>query len=300
MKKTAVLSVQNITKHYYSLRAVDDVSFSVSAGQVLGVLGPNGAGKTTILKLIAGFLEPDAGAIKPHGGRWPTIGYKPERLLFPNRMRVADYLQMVGRLCNIHGKQIADTVSNALNEVKLADARDKRIGDCSKGMRQRLSLAQSLLGNPALLLLDEPSNGLDPEGQADISAIIQRRHALGQTIIVNSHQLPEVTKVCTHMIILKQGRVHYQGSVKEALALRPHVTIEVDKNLSAIAELLHSLHSDLEVEENRVILNNEAIRIRRHVLSLLVGTGFDIIGVSQKRTTLEEIYAEAVQWHNAS
>ncbi|HSM55893.1 MAG TPA: ABC transporter ATP-binding protein [Candidatus Sulfomarinibacteraceae bacterium] len=295
-----MISVQNISKHYYSLVAVDDVSFNVSKGQVLGILGPNGAGKTTVLKMIAGFLEPDAGAIKPQGERWPAIGYKPERLLFPDRMRVGDYLQMVGRLCNMNRKQVTQAVSSALNEVNLGNARDKRIGECSKGMRQRLSLAQSIMGNPPLLLLDEPSNGLDPEGQADICNIIQRRHALGQTIVINSHQLPEVTRVCTHMIILKQGRIHYQGSVQEALALRPHVTIQVDKNLSALAELLRSLHSDVEVEENRVILNNEAIRIRRHVLSLLVGTGFDIVGVTQKRTTLEEIYAEAVQWHNAS
>lgn len=295
-----MISVQNITKRYYSLVAVDDVSFNVAKGQVLGILGPNGAGKTTLFKVIAGFLNPDAGVIKPRGGRWPAIGYKPERLLFPRRMRVANYLRMVGRLSNLRGGQLESAVADVLHQVKLEEVQERRIGDCSKGMRQRLSLAQSMLGNPPLLLLDEPSNGLDPEGQADISNIIEQRRARGQTVIMNSHQLPEVTRVCTHLIILKQGRVHYQASVEEALALRPHVTIQADKELSVIAELLHSLHHDVEVEENRVILNNEAIRMRRHVLSLLVGTGFDIVGVAQKRATLEEIYAEAVEWHNAS
>ncbi len=298
-----MILVKNITKRYYSLVAVNDLTFTIPRGEVLGILGPNGAGKTTLFKLIAGFLNPDEGEIIPmngQSGHWPAIGYKPERLLFPNQMRVEEYLKMMAHLSNLKGTAATEAVSTALQQVKMEDARHKQIGDCSKGMRQRLSLAQSLIGRPSLLLIDEPSNGLDPEGQADICQIISELHQAGHTIVMSSHQLPEVTRVCTQLIILKQGRIHYRGGMEEALSLRPHVTIEADKYLGAISGILKSLHPDLEVEDNCVILNNDAIRMRRHVVSLLVGTGFDIVRIAQKRTTLEEIYAEAVQWHNGS
>lgn len=295
-----MIRLQNITKRYYSLVAVDHVSFEIPRGEVLGILGPNGAGKTTLFKVIAGFLNPDTGQMTAAGGRWPDIAYKPERLLFPNQMRVKEYVTMVAHLSRLRGVRARAAVDRALAEVKLQQASHKRIGQCSKGMRQRLALAQCLVGNPQLLLIDEPSNGLDPEGQADVRQLIRRRHAMGQTVVMSSHQLAEVTQVCTHLIILNQGRIHYQSTVEQALALRPHVTIEADRDVHPVAPLLASLHPGVEIEGARVILNNEAIKLRRHVLSLLVSTGFDILHVTQKRMTLEEIYAEAVQWHNAS
>lgn len=295
-----MIKLQDITKRYYSLVAVDHVSFEIPRGEVLGILGPNGAGKTTLFKVIAGFLNPDTGQMSPAGGRWPDIGYKPERLLFPNQMRVKEYVMMVAHLSGLRGGRARSAVDQALAEVKLEHASSKRIGQCSKGMRQRLSLAQCLVGNPHLLLIDEPSNGLDPEGQADVRRLIRHRQALGQTVVMSSHQLAEVTQICTHLIILNQGRVHYQSTMEKALAVRPHVTIEADRDVRPVAPLLDSLHPGVETEGSSVILNNEAIKLRRQVLSLLVSTGFDIVHVSQKRMTLEEIYAEAVQWHNAS
>ena len=295
-----MITIQNVTKRYYSLTAVDNISFTVSRGEVLGILGPNGAGKTTLLKLITGFLKPDSGHIQPAQDAWPAIGYKPERLLFPNQLRVREYLKMVAQLSNIPRARIKDAVQESLQQVHLLEAAGKRIGDCSKGMRQRLALAQSLIGRPPLLLLDEPTNGLDPEGQADVCRLIERMHAAGQTILLSSHQLQEVTRVCTQLIILKQGRIHFASSMETALALRPQVTIQVDKELGQVNRLLASLHPQIAVEGKEVILQEDAIRMRRYVLSLLVGTGFDVVHVAQRRATLEEIYAEAVQWHNAS
>jgi ABC-2 type transport system ATP-binding protein len=290
-----VISVQNVSKHFYSLVAVDGVSFTVPPGEVLGIVGPNGAGKTTLFRVIAGFLQPDGGSVRPLNGEWPAIGYKPEQLLFPNQMRVAAYLALVARLCRLDSRTIGDAVRSALEQVKLENAAQKRIGECSKGMRQRLALAQCLMGRPPLIILDEPSSGLDPEGQVDICEIIRELNQAGHTILMSSHQLAEVTSVCTRLIILNHGRIHYEGDMEAALALRPHVTIEADRDLSTVAGLLKSLHPDIDVAGSSVILNNEAIQMRRHVLSLLVGIGFDVVRVRQKRTTLEEIYAEAVR-----
>lgn len=295
-----MIKIDNVTKRYYSLVAIDRLTFTIPRGAVLGVLGPNGAGKTTLFKLIAGFMKPDSGEIRPHQDVWPVMGYKPERLLFPNQMIVADYLAMVARLSNIRGAAVNTTVREALETVRLSESDSKRIGQCSKGMRQRLAVAQSLIGSPSLLLFDEPTNGLDPEGQADVQRLIRRIGARGQTVILSSHQLGEVTHTCDYLIILKQGRLHYKGAMKDALALRPHVTIRVDKDLREASAMLASMHAGIEINGQEIVLNNEAIRLRRHVLSLLVGMGFDIVTVAQKRATLEEIYAEAVQWHNAS
>jgi ABC-2 type transport system ATP-binding protein len=267
----------------------------IRQGDVLGVLGPNGAGKTTLFKLVAGFLYPDSGAILASGASWPTIGYKPERLLFPNHLTVRQYLEMVANLSNISGRSSRRTIAASLDQVDLGYAAEKRIKDCSKGMRQRLGLAQAIIGNPPLLMLDEPSNGLDPEGQSDICRLIKDLHEIGKTIVLASHQLHEVTQVCTHLIILNRGSIHYENRMADALTMRPHTSIKVDKNLEPLRKLLASLSPDLQFGADEVSLSNEDVRLRRQVLRILLSAGYDILAVDQSRVTLAEIYSEAVQ-----
>ncbi|MCI0398902.1 MAG: ABC transporter ATP-binding protein [Chloroflexi bacterium] len=290
-----MIEIINVTKRFHTLRALHNVTLAIPQGEVLGVLGPNGAGKTTLFKLIAGFLTPDAGRVQATTPGWPAIGFKPERLLFPNQMRVRQYLELVAGLCNLSKAEARQAVEENLARVHLTEAAHKRITECSKGMRQRLGLAQALIGDPPLLLLDEPSNGLDPEGQADICRHIQALHHAGKTIVLASHQLHEVTQVCTRLVILNQGTVHYENLMSAALAERPHATIQADKDITPLAAVLQSLHPEIQVNGPQVVLNNEAMRLRRHVLSILVGGGFDILRVEQSRVTLAEIYAQAIQ-----
>lgn len=288
-----MIQLDHITKRFASFTAVDDVSFEIAQGEVLGLLGPNGAGKTTLFKLIAGFLSPDAGHIRPTAaGKLPAIGFKPERLLYPSHLRVSQYLELVARLSNISSAQTKKVVAHALERVKLSEARNKRIRTCSKGMRQRLGLAQVLIGRPPLLLIDEPSNGLDPEGQADICRLIQQLHASGHTVVLSSHQLAEVRQVCTRLIILSRGKIHYESSIADALALRPHVTIRVTQDLESIRPRLESLHPGIQVDGAELVLDGSAISLRRQLLRLILDAGFDITHVEQQRATLEEIYAE--------
>lgn len=292
-----MIEIDGVTKRYQSLVAIDDVSLNIDTGEVLGVLGPNGAGKTTLFRLITGFLRPDAGQIRSTNGNWPSIGYKPERLLFPGNMRVRKYLELITELSNLSKQDSMKAVQDGLSSVDLFDAAEKKINECSKGMRQRLALAQAMIGDPPLLLLDEPSNGLDPEGQADICKIIKRLHSEGKTIVLASHQLAEVTQVCTQLVIINEGGLHYENSVQDALAERPHATVHVDKEISSVAPLLQSLHSDIEVDTDnqRIILNYEAISLRPQVLSILLSAGYDITHIQQSRVTLAEIYAEVVR-----
>ncbi|MFZ0548477.1 MAG: ABC transporter ATP-binding protein [Candidatus Promineifilaceae bacterium] len=290
-----MIELTNVTKRFDTLTAVNNLSLTIPQGVVLGVLGPNGAGKTTLFKLIAGFITPDAGRIRPSGSEWPTIGYKPERLLFPNRLRIRQYLELVASLSNLNGSEAKQRVDESLEMVNLAEEADKKINDCSKGMRQRLGLAQTLIGSPSLLLLDEPSNGLDPEGQAEICRQIQSLNSQGRTILLASHQLAEVTQVCTSLIILNNGKLHYQNKMEGALSVRPYATIRVDKPLEPMVPVLTSLHPEIGVDDNEIILNKEAMTLRRQILSILIGAGYDILKVEQNRVTLAEIYAEAIR-----
>ena len=292
-----MIEFKHVTKNYYKLTALRDVSLTIPRGEVLGLLGPNGAGKTTLIKLIAGIVTPTQGEIVSSNGHtaWPTIGYKPERLVFPNQLAVSQYLEMVAGLCNVGRAQTDTVVLESLARVNLLAAANKQIRTLSKGMRQRLGLAQALIGDPDLLLLDEPSSGLDPEGQEEIQSYIEELRAAGKTILMSTHQLPEVTRVCTFLVILKDGEVLYRNPMAEALTLQPHVAIQVDRPLDAARPLLAQIHPDIAIEGNEVVLRNESIAMRRQILSVLINQGYDIIRVEQRRVTLAELYAEAVQ-----
>jgi ABC-2 type transport system ATP-binding protein len=152
-----------------------------------------------------------------------------------------------------------------------------------------------MIGNPSLLLLDEPSNGLDPAGQIEILHFIEELREAGKTIILSSHQLNDVTHVCTQLVILNNGRIHYQNRMDVALAMQPQVLIRISGALDGRGEIIRSLHPDVTIEGDTIILQNEAMYLRRQVLASLLEWNYDILGVEQKRTTLAEIYAEATQ-----
>lgn len=290
-----MIEISNVTKRYYTLTALNSVSLQIQPGEVLGLLGPNGAGKTTLFKLIAGIMNPTAGKIRPAGDVWPQIGYKPERLLFPNHLRVDQYLQQVARLSCIPQPQINRAVGESLERVNLQNAAHKKIKECSKGMRQRLALAQILIGDPPLLLLDEPTNGLDPTGQAEIHACIQSLHEAGKTIIMSTHHLQEVTQICTHLVILNHGQIHYNNSMDQAMAAKSHIRIRVNKPLEEFGQSLAVLHDEVEINGDVIFLRGEAMVMRRQVLVMLLEAGFDVLRVEHNRISLSEIYAEAVQ-----
>ena len=294
-KGCQVIEINNVSKSFYDFKALENVSIRIHQGTVVGLLGPNGAGKTTLFKLIAGLLHPDKGSIHPIGSQWPKIGYKPDRLLFPNHLTLKNYLTTVAGLCEIPKADVERVIFDSLARVGLVDAANRRIRTCSKGMRQRLGLAQALIGDPPILLLDEPSNGLDPTGQAEMTRWIQDLHAAGKTILISSHQLQEITDVCTHLAILNQGRVHYQNSMVDALTVSPHIVITSDQNLHRIAPMLQNFHAEIQVENNTIILRGEAMTFRRQVLEYLLHQNYDVVHVERKHVTLAEVYAKAVR-----
>ncbi len=224
------LELAGVSKRYGIRRALDGVDLRVAPGSALGLLGPNGAGKTTALRLLLGFAKPSAGSVRLQGLA-PTdpasrrgVAYLPERLRMPGRMRVRAFLRLQATLAGLEGAEREREVAAVLETTGLAERVADRIGGLSKGLAQRLGFAQALLGRPQLLILDEPTAGLDPIGIRDARDWIAGARRNGCTVLVSSHVLSEVERVCDHAAILHEGRVAAQGAIDELV--RPGESLE--------------------------------------------------------------------------
>lgn len=216
-----MLSLTNTTKRYKDRTALSDISLEVEAGSTVGLLGPNGAGKTTILRLLLGFTQPTSGTVllsglapsNPESRR--QLGYLPERMVLPERMTVRGLLHLHADLAGIDRGDRVRQADEAMEQVGIADRAKDGIGTLSKGLRQRVGFAQAFLGKPAVLLLDEPTSGLDPIGMRDAREWIAALRDRGATVLVCSHVLSEVERVCDKVVILNEGHVVANGSLPE-------------------------------------------------------------------------------------
>lgn len=199
-----MLNCRHITKKYKNVTVVDNLSFQVEEGEVFALLGSNGAGKTTTIKMILGLIQKDAGEIEKKEGL--TIGYSPETPYFPPFLTGREALTYYAKIQKIDKTSISNLVGELLEVVGLEDSKTK-IKVYSKGMLQRLALAQALLGNPQLLILDEPTAGLDALGRVEMMQLIEKLKKQGKTIILNSHILNDIERVCDRGIIMKKGKI---------------------------------------------------------------------------------------------
>jgi len=225
-----MIEVRNLTKRYGDVVAIRDISFTADTGQVLGFLGPNGAGKTTTMRVITGFMPATSGTVKVAGYDIfddsfevrKRIGYLPESPPLYNDMTVTAYLRFVGRIRGIAKAELGDSVDRVLRTCALAEVADRVIGHLSKGFRQRVGLAQALVHNPSVLVLDEPTIGLDPRQIIEIRRLIQELSG-ERTVILSTHILPEVTQLCEKVVIINEGRI----AVEDTLAnLTQEMTLE--------------------------------------------------------------------------
>lgn len=197
------------------LRGVD---LTVQRGEVVGLLGPNGAGKTTTVKVALGLMRPSAGSVTLGVAGLARVGYLPENPYFYEYLTGREFLRFCARLFGLHGRECEARVARLLAEVGLERAADVQLRKYSKGMLQRIGIAQALVNEPDLVLLDEPMTGLDPVGRVEVKAIIQRLHERGTTVLFNSHILSDVHELCSHVAIMREGRVVWEGEVAAALA----------------------------------------------------------------------------------
>lgn len=285
-----MLRTSGLSKHYGSTLALDRLTLDVPAGAVFGLLGPNGSGKTTFLKLVMGFIFPDAGRIDRGGLHAGQIGYLSEHAFYPPRLSAQDYMRTLGRLSGLGGSTLNREVDRLLAQLGLEPVARRRLGAMSRGMLQRVGLAQALLGNPPLVLLDEPVLGLDPSAQKFMRDQILALHQAGKTVFLSSHHLDEVTRVCTHVAVLKQGRLVQSGALPEMLGAGVRVTIETGPLPEGLAEQIAAASPGVHVSDGRVTLLDEARAGKTVILRLLLDAGVDIRHLEEQHATLEEVY----------
>ena len=249
---SSVLSVNNITKFYGRIRALNNVSFDVPEGSVFGILGPNGSGKTTLLSIILDVLKANNGNFLWFGNpgspeQRKKIGSLLETPNFYHYLSAVDNLRVTQ---SISGRGNREDIDSVLQKVKLYERRKSRFKTYSLGMKQRLAVAASLLGSPKVLVLDEPTNGLDPVGIAEIRDLIVELRKSGHTIIMASHLLDEVEKVCTHVAILKTGDLLTTGEVNEVL--------QDEDVVEASAADINALTSVLQSFSNNISFNSHS------------------------------------------
>lgn len=217
------------------LRAVDDLSLRVPAGQVFGLLGPNGSGKSTTIKIILGLLEPTAGGCRVFG--MPStqvearvdVGYLPESPYFYRHLSGRELVRFYARICGLGGAKVAPRVAEVIDWVGLTEAADRLVGTYSKGMLQRIGLAQALVHDPRLVILDEPTSGVDPVGAAAISELILQLKVQGKTVLITSHLLTQIEEICDRVAILDRGRLILEGAVCDLVGGAERQALIVEK-----------------------------------------------------------------------
>ncbi len=229
-----MLTVSNLRKDFGSLQAVKDVSFTVEKGEVLGFLGPNGAGKSTTMRMITGFIPPTSGTATICGHDIITapvaakrcMGYLPENAPSYHTMTVTDFLTFIAKVRGYMGKELRDKVENAIVKSRLESVRNQTIETLSKGYRQRTCFAQAILHDPQVLIMDEPTDGLDPNQKFVVRQMIKEM-AADKAIIISTHILEEVDAVCTRAIIISDGKIVANGTPDELRAKDPQGRLDV-------------------------------------------------------------------------
>lgn len=301
--------IKNLTKLYGAQRAVDNLSFEVKTGEILGFLGPNGAGKTTTMKTIAGYIKPTEGTIRV--GRYnvatdadkvkQVIGYLPEHNPLYSDMYVVDYLRYMAQLQLLRSDKINDRIYEMVNVCGLEGEKHKRISELSKGYRQRVGLAQALIHDPQVLILDEPTTGLDPNQIIEIRQLI-RKIGHEKTIILSSHILAEVEATCDRILIINKGRIVADGTADQLRKASSgceclRITVEnadrndvvrVVQNIDTV-ELVDTVKDKTDSIEVQSKVGESS---RRSIFNACVENGWVLTEMTPLETKLEDVFRE--------
>lgn len=303
-----MIEVENLTKRYGPTLAVSDVSFQVQKGEILGFLGPNGAGKTTTMRIITGFLSPSEGRVRVAGvdvvesplEAKRHIGYLPENPPVYTDMTVNEYLAFVGRIKGLPRAELKKRVGEVNEKCAIADVQDRQIGKLSKGYRQRVGLAQALIHNPDILILDEPTAGLDPKQIIETRELI--KGLAGQhTVILSTHILPEVSKTCQRVVVISKGAVVAMGAPDELTArLQGYgsVLVTVEGSAPDITSKLRAvpgvnLVEPVETSGPRVTLEVHTEKnheVRSDLARAIVESGWGLFELKTGGMSLEDIF----------
>ncbi len=307
-----MIEVERLTKHYGPVTAIRDVSFSVAPGQIVGFLGPNGAGKSTTMRILACFMPASSGSARVAGYDVfreslevrRRIGYLPENVPLYTEMRVGPYLEFVAEVKGVSRSDRRRRVADVMDRCRVDDVQNRLIGTLSKGYRQRVGLAQAIVSDPEVLILDEPTIGLDPRQITEIRSLI--KSLAGQhTVILSTHILPEVSMVCSGVIIINKGAVVAQGpidSLVDQFFPTARVEVEIVGPPPAVRDRIRGISGVLSVEDQMVANGAaryvvEAARgrdVRAEIFKLAAQQQWDLLELRRVGMTLEEVFIRIV------
>lgn len=302
-----MISVEEVLKRFGPLVAVDGISFEVGRGEVVGFLGPNGAGKTTTMRMLAGTLQPDAGVVRFDGrsigddltAAKRRLGYLPESNALYSEMLVTEYLDFTAELRGLVGADRRSALSDAIEQTQLGEVYYRPIAQLSKGYRQRVGLAAAILHRPEILILDEPTQGLDPNQRVDIRRLV-RELGRERTVLLSTHVLGEVEATCSRLLIISRGRLVADGSVAELLETQhagPRYVVEAEGD--GVAEALAGLsgvtaHSAERVagRERVELVGTGGGELRPRIFQLAAERGWTLWELHRERASLEHLFQE--------
>ncbi len=309
----AIVSLRDLTKQYPGVLALDGLSADIPSG-VVGLIGANGAGKSTLMKILLGLIPATSGTATVFGHDPATdglvirelIGYMPEHDCLPTDLSATHFVMHMARMSGLPPAEARERTAETLRHVGLFEERYRHIGGYSTGMKQRVKLAQALVHDPKLLFLDEPTNGLDPNGRDDMLELIERTGtAFGISIIMSSHLLGEIETVCSALVVIDDGRLVQAGPVTQFTGAAGVLSVEVDHSPELLLERLTALGLDATADGRDVLVslpntttaadpglrsNGDAYATQRTVVAAVAELGLPLVRVSRKRRTLTDLF----------
>ena len=294
------VAAEGLIKRYGRRLAVDDLSLHIGAGEVVGLLGPNGAGKTTTVKMLLGLVRPTSGSASLFGipvsqpAARRRVGYLPEQFRFPPWLTGARLLDLHSRLVGLDAEERRQHAAEVLELVGLAGREREPIGSYSKGMQQRIGLAQALVGDPALVILDEPTSALDPIGRRDVREVVRTLRARGTSVVLNSHLLSEVEMVCDRVVIVDRGRVVRSGRIDELAGTAVELRVRLDRIDGQALDLLGGHGEVVGAEGEEALLLLDEPGGVADLAEELVRAGYRLLALVPLQRSLEEVFVELV------
>lgn len=308
-----MIELKNVTKKFGAAPVVDGLSFEVKKGEIIGFLGPNGAGKTTTMRMITGFFPPTSGTVKVAGfdvAEKPLeakekIGYMPENVPLYKEMDVLSYLRFVAEVKGVKKEKIGSSMTKAMEEAGITGVKDRIIGRLSKGYRQRVGIAQAIINDPEVLILDEPTVGLDPKQIKEIRELVKKMKG-DRTIILSTHILPEVSMTCDKVIVINQGKIIAEGDVEtltRGTGSASRIYVEVDapasqfvqemKKIKNVTGVLPAGKTDAKTNAFNIDME-EGKNAAKDIIAKISKNDWELLEFRKPQATLEEVFLKLV------
>jgi len=305
-----MIKVESLTKYYGDKLAVDNISFEIPQGQIVGFLGPNGAGKTTTMRILTGYLSASSGKVSICGYDvsenqieiQKRIGYLPEMNPLYEEMTPVEYLEFTGCIRNFSHSEISKRIKEVVNICGLKDVLHQNIGELSRGYRQRVGFASAIFHNPSVLILDEPTSGLDPNQTREVRELIKELKK-DKTVILSTHILSEVQAVCDRVLIINRGKIVADGTTSELEEMvkgkeKIYIEIKSEQDTSLIEENLkalpycESVYLKEQKDNIKIFEIESSIDLREEIFNLAISSGWKLLDLHREKITLEEIFRQ--------